>query len=226
MQNYYFEYERLFSKGSVSEEVLSEFLNAAKIIGNAGWTIPYFLEISFLNRISKDNINEEGINSLFFDEFTKCKDVNTLTLLDLIKSELSDKYKMAFDETCFAYKNEKYILCTCVLYAVIDGLVKEYNGKDKKGVNVEGVKATKLGDMNSPLIFAHIKSVNIFLSHHFRSGGDSIEGDIHRNNLLHGFSFSSDKITCIKLFNCIYSILFINRSIQHYEALIDNKTVL
>ena len=108
-----------------------------------------------------------------------------------------------------------------MLFPLLEGIVRDCNGHDKDGVNVEGKKAAENGSYNAPTIDADLKSANIFLERYFAAGITPSPTITKRNTFLHGESFQTDKMTCIRLLNCIHSVLSIGVMVDSCAYLIE-----
>ena len=106
-----------------------------------------------------------------------------------------------------------------MLFPILEGVVRDFNGRDKDGVNIEGFKAHENGSFNAPTIDARMKSVNVFLKRYFASVIAPDPVITKRNTLLHGESFAVDKMTCIRLLNWIDSV----RSISEILVVCANR---
>lgn len=134
---------------------------------------------------------------------------------------LDEKYHAAFAEVKFSYENQRFIACAALLFPLLEGIVRAYNGRDKPSVNVEGIKAAANGSYNAPTIDAVQKSVNILLGKYFAPDITPSPTITKRNTLLHGESFQADQMTCIRLLNCIHSVLTINSIVGACADLIE-----
>lgn len=202
--------EHLFLKSGIPSEQRKKYKDAGARIGAANWTIPGFMPIPYLEEIIDKNISPAEIDAEFSKGFLENDEKEVKKLFASILVSLDEKYQAAFAEIIFAYENHRYIACVALLFPLIEGVVRDYNGRDKDCVNIEGLKATANGSYNAPTIDADQKSVNIFLGNFFATDITPSDAITKRNTLLHGESFSTDKMTCIRLLNCIYSVLSIN----------------
>lgn len=207
--------EHLFLKSSISDAQLKKYKEAGARIGAANWTIPGFMPIPYLTKIIDKSINTAEIDAEFSQGFFKNDEEEIKKLFTSIPESFDTKYYAAFEEMKFAYKSQHYIACVALLFPLLEGSVRDYNGCDKRSVNVEGRKAVQNGTYNVPTIDARIKSVNTFLENYFEAGITPSPSITKRNAILHGESFQTDKITCVRLLNCIDCILSI-------RTLVDN----
>lgn len=203
-------FQHMFSLSSIPETQLAKYKEAGSRIGKANWTIPGFMPIPFLLRIIDDDYDASKIDDYFTQSFLCDDEKEVKELLSKLSNELSDKYKTALEEIEFSYINNRFISCAVLLFPVLEGVVRDFNTKDKDSVNVEGLRIKDNGSYNSPTIYAHLKSVNKFLENYFSSGIVPSSTITKRNSLLHGESFSVDRKTCIRLLNCIDSVMHID----------------
>lgn len=213
--------EYLFLKSSLSDTQLKKYKEGGARIGGANWTIPGFMPIPYLAEIIDKNICSAEINAEFSKNFLKNDEEEVKKLFTSIPESLDGKYHAAFLEIKFAYENQRYIACTALLFPLLDGIVRDCNGYDKDGVNVEGRKAAENGYYNAPTIDADLKSVNIFLENYFSTGIMPSSTITKRNTILHGESFQTDKMTCVRLLNCIRSVLSISAMVDACAYLIE-----
>lgn len=213
--------EYLFLKSSLPAAQLKKYKEAGTRIGAANWTIPGFMPIPYLAEIIDKNISKAEIDAEFSQGFLENDEEEVKKLFTSMPESFDTKYHAAFEEIKFAYENQRYIACTALLFPLLEGIVRDCNGHDKDGVNVEGKKAAENGSYNVPTIDADLKSVNIFLEKYFAPGLNPSPDITKRNTLLHGESFSVDKITCIRLLNCIHSVLSIRGMVDSCAYLIE-----
>lgn len=202
--------EYLFLKCSIPDAQMKKYKEAGARIGTANWTIPGFMSIPYLAEIIDKNISPAEIDAEFSQGFLENDEEEVRKLFTSLPESLDNKYHAAFKEIKFAYENQRYIACTTLLFPLLEGVVRECNGRDKDGVNVEGKKAAENGSYNVPTIDAGLKSVNIFLENHFAAGITPSPTITKRNTILHGESFQTDKMTCVRLLNCMHSVLSIH----------------
>lgn len=213
--------EHLFLKSSMPDAQLKKYKEAGARIGTANWTIPGFMPIPYLAEIIDKNINLAEIDAEFSKGFLENDEEEIKKLFTSMPESLDKKYHAAFEEIKFAYENQRYIACTALLFPLIEGIVRDCNGRDKNSVNVEGKKASENGPYNVPTIDADLKSLNIFLESYFAAGITPSSIITKRNTILHGESFQTDKMTCVRLLNCIYSVLSIRTMVDTCAYLIE-----
>lgn len=213
--------EYLFLKSGIPDEQLKKYKDAGVRIGTANWTIPGFMPIPYLVEIIDKDISPAEIDTEFSQGFLENDEKEVKKLFTSMPESLDKKYHAAFKEIKFAYENQRYIACVALLFPLLEGIVRDYNGRDKDGVNVEGKKVAENGSYNPPTIDADLKSVNIFLGNYFASSIIPSPDITKRNTLLHGESFSADKMTCIRLLNCIHSVLSISAMVDSCAYLIE-----
>lgn len=222
--------EYLFLKSSLPDGQLKKYKAAGARIGAANWTIPDFMPIPYLTEIIDKNISAAEIDAAFSKGFLENDEEELKQLFTFMPESFDAKYHAVFEEIKFVYENQRYIACIALLFPLLEGIVRDFNGHDKDGINVEGKKAAENGSYNVPTIDANIKSVNIFLENYFAPGLTPSPEITKRNTFLHGESFSADKMSCVRLLNCIHSVLFVSTivaacadSIERYQQ---NKAFL
>ncbi len=213
--------EYLFLKSSMPDAQLKKYKEAGTRIGAANWTIPGFMPIPYLAKIINRNISPAEIDTKFSQGFLENDEEEVKKLFAYMPEDLDTKYHAAFEEIIFSYTNQRYIACTALLFPLLEGIVRDCNGHDKACVNVEGKKAAENGSYNAPTIDADLKSVNIFLENYFAAGITPSSAITKRNTILHGESFQTDKMTCIRLLNCIHSVLSIRTMVDSCSYLIE-----
>lgn len=158
--------EHLFLKSGISDEQLKKYKDAGARVGAANWTIPGFMPIPYLVQIIDKDINPSKIDAKFSQDFLENDEKEIKKLFTSMPESLDKKYHAAFEEIKFTYENCCFIACTALLFPLLEGIVRDCNGRDKDGVNVEGKKAAQNGSYNAPTIDADLKSVNIFLENY------------------------------------------------------------
>ena len=197
----------IFLTESIPKAQREKYKDAGVRIGNANWTLPGFLPIPFLDKIIDNNYDDSYIDDYFTQVFLQNNEEEVKKLFESLMKELEPKYVVPLDEARFCYNNEKFNACADLLFPLLEGVVRETNGIDKDVVNVDGIKVRNNGSFNAPTIYARMKSINVFLKNHFASGISPSRVIIKRNSLLHGESFCSGKFDCIRILNCIDSVV-------------------
>ena len=211
----------MFLKSGLTDEQLKKYKDAAARIGAANWTTPGFMPIPYLEKIIDKNISPAEIDATFSEGFLENDEEEVKKLLTSLPESLDEKYTAAFAEIKFLYDNQRYISCAALLFPVLEGVCRDFNGRDKNGVSVQGTKARENGSYNAPTIDADLKSVNIFLETYFAPGITPSPAITKRNTLLHGESFQTDKMTCVRLLNCIHTVLGISTMVAACAYLIE-----
>ena len=231
----------LFMKESIPEEHLKKYAHVGKLIGEAMWTVPHWypanlnvLEILGENWDGKKTgeswtiaqINENITTGFYDDNEQLIKE-----LLELLSDELPSKYEQAFDEMKFAFSNEKYILCAAALFILIDGLTQDANGYSKVCSTFNKKSATDNKGYNPPAILGEINAINKFLNKiyskvNFDNFNEITLIENNRHTFLHGKKLVADKLQCVRLLNCAFSVFSVGKCVSSIAKKIHNSEQL
>lgn len=207
------EYIEEESKKSVSK--FDETLDTVvKKLIDEGWTLPAELPIMAVNALG--NTNELNDVNLFMEQFYSHDDYRNMENMigEIQESKIKDGLIKLINECWWAFKAQKYAICSTALVSAIEGILSEFSD-DKRDTRMMKVCQKQVDTLpaDTGTIIKHVwSSYNQFIRKLFHPSDFTKDepADINRHWLSHGRSdFEIEEIDCMKLFNAIHSLCMV-----------------
>lgn len=194
---------------------------------NYYWVWPYKMDTIQLKEILTDNKDEISFDKIMIKYFTKEK---TNQMITDISNNLPKKHKVIFKQAINSFNNNDFAIANMVFYSIIEDLLAGYT--QNKGNNTRNTILEPIVEYycryqinEVPFIFELCMLSNcinyIYKQYDFNSNEQpSNHKKVSRHLSQHGKKYTNQKIDCLLLLNCIYTIIRFENILKPFKGIL------